>query len=343
MKKTTFYLILFILPSLALEFGSRLYWSKIHDIPSLSPHLTVASLYPSLIPLLAKDEQDQAFNILLLGGSVLGQIYQPLKEKLEKIKPPVKVFSVSIPGHTSMDSFYKYKFLKNKQFDLVIFYHGINEVRANYIEPKSFKIDYSHFYWYSVLGALDSHFEHQYIVFPFTIHFLYLTLKKIALNELEHTKEIPRFEYLDYGKKVNSATTFEYNLKNLVRLTRERGSKFMLMTFANDTPEGGYPQFSAERYKKIYKDFHIATSSCCPIEIWGKPRHVMNGIKIHNDVINKFVKHNQDVIFIDQDKNLSNKHSYFSDVCHFNPEGIKAFIQLMEPHFLKVIESQRLL
>ena len=111
------------------------------------------------------------------------------------------------------------------------------------------------------------------------------------MNEPGHTREIPRFKYLDYGEKVNSATTFEYNLKNLVRLTRERGSKFMLMTFANDTPEGGYPQFSEERYKKISA---LGPSlRCCQIEIWGKPEHTLNGIKIHNDVINKFVKQNQ--------------------------------------------------
>ena len=341
MKKVMFYLILFLLLLVSLEFSSRLFWNKMYDVPVPSPHEIVASLYPSLKPLFAMDEQDQTFDILLLGGSVLGQVYKPLKEKLEKLNLPIKVYSASTPGHTSMDSFYKYKFLGNKQFDLVVFYHGINEVRANYIEPNSFKIDYSHFYWYSVLAALDSHFEHPYIVFPFTMHFIYLTLNKIVLNEPGHTREIPRFKYLDYGEKVNSATTFEYNLKNLVRLTRERGSKFMLMTFASTTPEGGLPQFSEERYKRIYK-FFSARGWCCPIEIWGKPEHTLNGIKIHNDVINKFVKQNQDVIFIDQDKNLSNKHSLFRDVCHFRPEGIQKFIQLMQPHLLNIIDNQRL-
>ena len=60
-------------------------------------------------------------------------------------------------AHTTLDSYLKHKALHNKTFDVVVIYHGINEVRANNSPPEIFKPDYSHYAWYE-LRYLDDRY-----------------------------------------------------------------------------------------------------------------------------------------------------------------------------------------
>ena len=48
----------------------------------------------------------------------------------------VRIFNLAMPAHTSRDSWLKYAALRDARFDLVIFYHGINEARVNNAPPE---------------------------------------------------------------------------------------------------------------------------------------------------------------------------------------------------------------
>mgnify|MGYP002825210444 CR=1 FL=1 len=94
---------------------------------------------------------DDAFDVLLLGASVLEQTTGRLKEQLQAlVDRPVRLFDLSASVHTSRDSVFKLQAIENQRraFDLIVVYHGINDARMNCCSPGTFRRDYSHCGWY---------------------------------------------------------------------------------------------------------------------------------------------------------------------------------------------------
>ena len=139
---------------------SRGYWSLRKDAPFFSP--TRYFYYPELrdIERIKIDNNDKCFDILLLGGSVLNRNWGNISHLfLEKVtyakKQKIRVHNLSEPGHTSRDSYFKYRNLFDKKFDLVLIYHGINDLRLNNCPPHIYKADYSHYSWYTPSTGLS--------------------------------------------------------------------------------------------------------------------------------------------------------------------------------------------
>src|SRR5215471_18848261 len=137
------------------EASSRLIWKLTFGVPFFSPEKMYYVFYPELKSVEKRriPAHDGQIDILLLGGSVLnpnfGNIARVLEERIAyETKKPVRIYNLAKSAHSSADSYYKYRHLMDKHFDLVIFYHGINEVRANNVPPSVFKPDYSHYSWY---------------------------------------------------------------------------------------------------------------------------------------------------------------------------------------------------
>ena len=86
-------------------------------------------------------EDAESFDVLLLGASVLEQTSGRLQGQLQAhVEQPVRLFDLSVSLHTSRDSVFKLQALDHLRstFDLIIVYHGINDVRMNCCRPGTF-------------------------------------------------------------------------------------------------------------------------------------------------------------------------------------------------------------
>ena len=117
---------------LAFELAGRVNFFAHHHLSFWTPASHLAyRFYPNLKPIM-EDNRPGGIRVLVLGGSALnkgwgnfeGQLHDQLSAMLGQ---EVRVFNTSMPARTSLDSYYKYWFLRDKHFDLVILYNSIND------------------------------------------------------------------------------------------------------------------------------------------------------------------------------------------------------------------------
>lgn len=310
------WLLLYLLYLLLLvEVGSRAYWRFEAGVPFFDTGRLLELLYyPELTPVLEADIRrgDDTFDILLLGGSVLADDYGGAAAKLEKdlerrTERPVRVHNLAVAGHTSRDSYWKYTRLGGKRFDLVVLYHGINEVRANNCPPGIFRADYGHYLWYREVNQLASHPEVGWLVSPFTIERMWMKLRYAWEPDQYVPRNVPREEWLKHGSDLRSPAALETNFRAVLELARERGDRVLLMTFAFDpTPQDG-----------IF-----------PPSIWGHEANVVAGIRAHNRVIRTLAaeRAGDDLLFVDQARLMPPDDPLFVDICHLSRRGLRRFV-----------------
>ncbi|MFI5218185.1 MAG: hypothetical protein ACHQNT_01765 [Bacteroidia bacterium] len=262
--------------------------------------------------------------MLILDASSLGRSWGDFETVLaEKLKEDTnldfRIFNLSTAGHTSMDSYFKYEFLKDKKFDLVLFYSGINESRANNCPTDVFKNDFSHYVWYKQLHALRRHKEICFTALPYTLEYCLIYLddyfgfsKNISLYGINK-------EWMDYGSVLKAQTTYKENLSGIIDLSKKKNEKLLLMTLAYYLPAN----YSLEKFKSKSLDYSNHGS---PVEIWGKPENVVAGIEMHNRIVKQLAVTNAgNVLFIDMETKLPKGKKYFNDICHFTHTGSEKF------------------
>ena len=112
----------------ALEGSARLYWKVRWGIPLTRPRTVLNALYPELSEVEWKDRDLVRFgaaSILLLGGSVLhrrwGNVERELRERLTAtLHRPVAIYNMAAIGHTSRDSYVKYRALADRRVPRVV-------------------------------------------------------------------------------------------------------------------------------------------------------------------------------------------------------------------------------
>ena len=232
---------------------------------------------------------DHIIDILLLGGSVLhdqrSNISQVLLEKITfATKQKTRVYNLSEPGHTSLDSYYKYRHLSNKEFDLVLFYHGINELRLNNCPSSMYRNDYSHYSWYKVINLFEGHRNTRYIASLYSLYYRLIRLQeRLSSPPLYVPRKTPTEEWTQYGNHIKSADAFGLNLKKILDIAYRKQEPVLLMTFCSYVPK----DYSLERFKNRELDYCLNE---CPIEIWGTPKNIKAGITSHNDIIKRFAE-----------------------------------------------------
>lgn len=327
-RKILFFLLYLAFLLVLLEIGVRVFLTVKLGVPFFHPSEMTYVFYPEAraVKNATVVKGDGVFDVFLLGASVLNNGWGNIEELLgnalqSKTAGKVKVHTVAIPAHTSLDSYYKFRHVAEKPFDLVLFYDAINEVRANNCPPGMFAQDYSHYSWYKNIALFDGHKEARFLVFPWALHYAASRVWK-KLHGIKYVPiHEPTPEWTAYGSDIKTADTFRKNLTRLLDLAKAKGDTVMLMTFAYYVPE----DYSQEKFKAKALDYAYTPNSMA-IETWGRPENVVKGIQAHNEVLRDLASRYDNVVFVDQEKLIPKEGAYFQDICHFSPKGCEAFV-----------------
>lgn len=309
------------------EVGARVFWSLQFHVPFFRADLILYSYYPELKNVEKKrpTHNDDTYDILLLGGSVLeprwGTVEKEIREQLANFGlRNVRIFNLARASHTSRDSWLKYRALDEARFDLVIFYHGINETRANNVPPELFQIDYGHYSWYEIVNSLAWYHKTSSLSLPYTFRYITLRLKQLIFEARYVPRDSPRPDWVEYGSTYRSRQSFERHVDRILELAARRGDQILLMTFAIHVPEN----YSLESFRSKSLDYVLYLS---PLEIWGKKENVVGGVEAHNQILHLKARQNRKILFVDQHNLMKGTPRYFNDACHFTIAGSTEFVK----------------
>lgn len=338
-SKRRFFIVVYLLFLLLFtECGSRAFW-WMRGVPLLTaPRQIHRSFYPKLAELQRNlsTHDTNCLDVLMLGGSVLhndyGDIEHILRERLSRAtKSCVHIHNLSEPAHTTLDSYYKYKHLSEHHFDVVVIYHGINEIRANNCPTSDFQTDYSHLSWYQLINDYEARSESRWFIAPYTIKFItFKALARLGWGGFLPTHE-PTPASLEFGCDVKTAVSFKLNLERLLKLAAQRNEPVVLMTFAYHLPKG----YSREAFDNHQLDY---TTHALPIELWGKSTCVVKALDVHNEVISNLSKSSPGVTLVDQKRQIPAVGRLFNDICHFTHEGCEKFVDYLLPTIVKITQ-----
>ena len=314
---------------LVLEAGSRGFWYLRAGSFPLDGREILYAFYPGLYDLRRPGAtNDEQLDVLVLAGSVPYPRWGNLAEILERgldgrTTREVVLHNASYPAHTTLDSLNKYRRLAQQSYDLVLVYHGINDVRANNCPPAVFREDYTHYGFYAALNLFERQRGIALLTFPFTARYLASNLGEQLGLITRIPRHRPQQAWLAQGAVVRTARPFRANLEAILDLARERGEPVLLMTFAFHQP----PDYSREAFDAGELDYAAHT---VPTGLWGEPANVVAGVRAHDRVIEELARE-RDVPLVDQRRLIEGGARNFDDVCHLTDEGSQRFTEnLME-------------
>lgn len=332
-------LLSIVLSLAAAEVVARGYWRFRMHASLLHPDRVLYAFYPELQEAnRAHPTRDDGYeDILMLGGSTLhrdwGAIEKVLAERLAFAgHRRVRLHNLAREAHTSRDSRLKYEALPRARFDLVLFYDGINEARANNVPPQLFREDYGHYSWYRIVNAMAPYHGRARLALPMTGRLL-ATSAGMALHPGGYVPTAwPRQDWLRYGADLRSAVSFRRNLERVLSLAAERGDPVLLLTFATYVPRN---------YEKIeFKRGHLDYGThAIPLEMWGDPKNVLAAVAAHNGVVRELAARTPGVHLVDEAQLLADQPRYFNDPCHLTVDGSIAFVDHAMPAVLAALGS----
>lgn len=308
-----------------LEIGARCYWKFARELSYLDSSEVCRKFYAewdlSRVDQVALDPDDGVYDVLILGGSVVNEGFGDIGARLEKglgerLGRKVRVCNLSFAARTSRDSLIKYRALQSQRVDLVVVYHGINDTRMNACPPTRFRDDYSHCAWYHKIQLFQQHREKRWLAFPFTLHYLAISiLDKLPLG-MYTPRMTPRDKWLEYGATVKTQSAFRNNLNAIVALAQQRGARVLLMSFAYHLP---HVTADGENERDYASGQSLAG-------IWGMPRHIAAALDAHNQEVQEIVRANANVLYVDQQTLMPKDADRFHDCCHFTEAGCALFV-----------------
>jgi hypothetical protein len=322
-----FFLILFLLTEILLRLGLVFL-----GYPFLRPSDNIfKSYYTNLDPIREKviKSDDDVFDVLILGGSVVSTPWSNLEARLDTIlKKQYKdkkfaFYNIAGAGHTSLDNYLKYKLLEEERFDLVVYYEAINENRANNIPAKDFREDYSHIKWYNDIHLLRAHPEINYTVVPYLVDRTVQYFRDKIRHKIYISQEKVDPDYAVYGSDIKTADSYRKNIDGLIQTAKTRGDRLVLMSYATYFPEN--VKLTGEQ---IDMSHFAGCMFASPVTIWGKPENVKKGVDTHNMILRKLVQERQ-VDFLDMEAAMPKDSSLFCDVCHVSEPGAQRFAHEM--------------
>ncbi len=276
------------------------------------------------------------FRILALGASAfITRDFQPQFQRLLNEDPyfaerglRVRVASTGIPAHMTYDSLWKYRhWYEGYDFDLVIFYHGINDARANNYPRDVFRDDYTQFSYYQRFRpAFDWIERHPRLSRSFLVSWVVkLSLGAKSILAPEFQREAPYNNPLDdpwrgEAGDLKTPPVFARNVEAVIELAAERDHPLLLLTYAYYVPEG----YSNERFLAGDLDYSFAEESVAT-EVWGWSHHVQAAIEAHDEVIREIAARRPEVLFFDMERYMPKDGEHFIDICHWTDRGQARF------------------
>lgn len=304
---------------LLLEGASRALYARSGDLPFFYP--LPYAVYPALHTEM-RDYDADATNVLLLGGSVLWGVGKNHPD--DALCRGCRVYNLAQPAHSSLDSLTKYQYLAEQgyRFDYVVFYHGINETRANNVPPEQFSSNYNHYFFYRLVNTVF-HGRKPWLRAGLNSALVF-RLNRLA-TDLRQTRffgrrgvhlAFPREDWLQYGRDIKSAKPFETNVLAVADLAGANGAQLVVLEFAYDPV--------IDRYAAGDDDGPSRTEMVRYTEQWGLPEHVRAGMRAHNEVL---AAHRDRYVY--RTTETLRRSNYFVDPCHFTNEGENALVDLI--------------
>lgn len=315
----------FLLLYLILELFSRIALSFLGFSFFNPKSFLVNNYYKELQkPLETKITKDDGYtDILILGGSVISPLWSRMDTRLDSLlsKKNVRVFDVAIPGHTSLDNAIKYDLLKDKEFDLVIYYEAINENRANNAAPERFKEDYSQMEWYHHIGLIRKHPELNFTTLPYLLHKAIVTIgRKITRTPFLENDNV-RKENRQYGSDIKTAGPYKKNLEEIIALSEKKNEKLLLMAYTSFFPD---VKFLGDPSDAQYFAKNCARAAI--VTVWGDTKNTQKGIEVHNDILTKLAVEHK-TYYLDMRKMVPQEVDCFCDICHLSEKGCIIFAE----------------
>jgi hypothetical protein len=325
-RRLVFVLILVVLAIVGLELSARIYAAITAGAPLLHPEEALyETWYRELRHPRSREirSDDRHFDVLVLGGSVLYDRYAPfeaaLREELSFLsRREVKVYSLAKAAQTTRDSLLKYRELGAQRFDVIIVYHGINDLRADQIPETDYRDDYSHMDWYRRVNWLSENQDRlRWSAIPYVLRDIRVVFEKLTGRYRPAVEGAVDLE-LGYHDVHKTKDAFRSNLEGILSLARERGDRVLLMTYAWHIPDD-YTYKGFKRKQIDYATHRVA------VEGWGSAESVATGLRAHNEVVRELAAEHPEALFVDQEALIPGEGLYWNDVCHLTVRGTALF------------------
>ena len=240
----------------------------------------------------------------------------------------VRFVSSGVPAQMSFDSLWKYQYwYRGYDFDLVLYYNGINDARANNYPRDVFRDDYTQFPYYRRFAPVFEWVDRHPLLsrsFGVTLgvslyHRLAVQLEPAFRREAPYNSPLED-PWLVEGADVKTQAVFQRNTEEVLRVARERGQKVLLLTFAYYLPD----DYTNERFLAHQTDYSFSEDSVAT-EVWGRKENVVAAIEAHNAAIRRVAALHPDALFFDMERAIPKDREHFIDICHWTERGREAF------------------
>jgi hypothetical protein len=328
-----FFLILFLLTEVLLRIALVVF-----GYPFFKPADNLYKSYYTNLDAVRQSNirsDDDIFDVLILGGSVVSTPWSNLEARLDTILrseykgKKFAFYNIAGAGHTSLDNAIKYALLDKQRFDLIFYYEAINENRANNIPAKDFRQDYSHIQWYNEIYLLRAHPEINITVIPYVVDKAIRFIRDHIRKRVFISQEKVDPAYAAFGSDIKTAEPYRKNVERLIKTAASRGDKLVLMSYATYFP----PNVKLTGEEKDMKYF-AGCRFASPVTIWGTPENVRKGIGVHNLELRKLVNQYQ-TPFLDMEALMPKDSTLFCDVCHVSEPGAQRFAREMAAFIIR--------
>lgn len=326
---------------LCAELAARVWLVRERHLSFWRPGRIAASFYLELGA--ALDEpmapDDSPLDVLVLAGSAFYPYYgnpgdhlvSALRRRLPRL---ISVQNMGQPGHMSRDNLIKMRWLADRPWDAVVLYDGINDVRPNNAPPWVFRPDYGHLVWFAKVNRMapGPGLGDGLALRPGIGGLGYLVWwLRTGRHLIPTIYDVPPSQWLDYGADLRSADCLEANYREIARICAEREIPLIISTYASHL-DPGYSRPALEESRKAIAEQRPWVSPmgydrppyadyAQPLEIWGRPDHVLRGIAEHNRRALK-VAAEVGAESADVAGAMPAASSYYIDVCHYSPRGV---------------------
>ena len=274
------------------------------------------------------------YRIFILGGSTVLNRPVPFEENsarvLEKMlnsyytDKKFEVMNAGAEDYTTEHSIIQYMFkIKDFQPDLIIMYHGINDMTAsctpNYNSYGEYKSDYSNKYS-TLYNMVINYFKPKPIVillsYDFVRHFLVSSLYSDILNPFRtYNGNLPDPSDKPAPMDFPSIESYKRNLQDMINVTKADGVKLIL----GDQPSLFNKKLNLALQWQVQR-------ICVKNNAYPNIDSITNGLNNFNNAAKTIAEENN-IPFVDIASMLPKNLNYFWDIVHFKANSNKIVAQ----------------